>query len=93
MSGFLSSPSFGNVTRRDVMTLMKKFQLLLCRYYIHKESSSILVCLDSKVAGVSCRNTNSVFISPINGRHLMLQPMLPAITISRVPMLCISDGS
>lgn len=94
MSGFLSSPSFGSVTQKDVMAVMKQIQLLLCRYHIHKERSSIFTCLDSKVAGASYRKTLSpVFISPINGRHLMLQPILPAITISRVPMLCISDGS
>lgn len=56
MSGFLSSPSFGNVTQNDVITPVKQIQLLLCRYYIHKQRPSMFTCLVSKVAGVSYRN-------------------------------------
>lgn len=56
MSGFLDGPSLGNVTQKHVLTLMEQIQLLFCMYYIHKERSSMIACLLSKVAGVSSRN-------------------------------------
>jgi len=45
MSGFLDGPSFENVTQKEVVTLMEQIQMLLCMYYIHKERSSMVVCL------------------------------------------------
>lgn len=55
--------------------LMEKIQLLLCMCYIHKERSPMSTCLASKVSGEQVflqEHQASVFISPINGCHLML---------------------
>lgn len=56
MSGFSDGPSFGNVTQKDVMTLMEQIHLLFCRYCIHKARSSMVTSLVSKVAVISYRN-------------------------------------
>lgn len=82
-----------DITQEDVRSLMEQRQLLLCMYYIHKERPSMVTPLISKVACISYRNIKFCGFSPINGCHLMLQPILLVITTSRVPMLCIGDGS